>query len=462
MKNKFKIKSYSALMIVFVLAGVILVNMITVTLSGKMPLKVDLTGEQIFSLTEETLEVLKRVDRDVYIYYFVTTGSENTSVEQTINMYKGHSDKLHFAHKDPAKEPVFTKSMGVEVSENSVVVKCGDRVRLIEYASMMDYTYQQYGITEFKLEQQITRALDYVISDEDINVLFTTGHTENGFEIMSAFLEGENAKVSEIDLKTADIPADTNALYIIGPQRDFSADEVLKVNEYLQAGGSLNLALDLSELTAELPILCQYMSEYWGVHFDDNIVTETDETGYLGNNPYFLIPRVSPHEITDGIIEKQLSIIWPYSRSIYTTEKPGVEVTELLASSSEAIAQSTAVSEEQQEAIAKKYVLAAALSYSNYSEKTVTKIIVSGTTLYNTGDYTGASSVANSDFVRAGLNYLNGGETSAISVTPKNVSMEQMNLTQEEISRYNALLCVLPPLLILAAGLAMWLRRRHL
>ena len=461
MKNKFKLKFNFTFLIILVVVAAVLVNLIAVTLEGKLPLKIDFSSNKTFELSKETIEVLKNVDRDINIYHFVTKGNESLFVKQTVDMYKGYNNKIHFEQIDPARDPVFAKNIGVEVTENSVIVKSGDRVRTIDSSNMYDSSYEQYEITEFKLEQKLTLAIDYVLRKENTNILFTKGHEEVGYKILKTSLEDENAQASEIDLKTTDIPEGTSAIYIISPQRDFSADEVVKVQKYLEAGGSLNVSIDFD--TTSTSILRQFLSEYWGIDYKDNIILETDENKYYSNNPYILIPEYGEHDIMSKIKSGNISMLWPNTRSIEITQKPGVTTDVLLMTSAKAIAKPSSKAGEldvTEGDTTGQANIAVATEYINSSAKTRTKIIATGSSFYLM--YLQEASVANVDFVRESLNYLRGEESSkSISITPKNVFVKQMTLTQSQRTTYTYVYGVLPAVIVLAAGLIVWLRRRH-
>lgn len=461
MKDKLKLRFNFTFLIILVVVAAVLVNLIATTLESKLPLKIDFSSNKAFQLSEETIEVLKTVDRDINIYHFVTKGNESLYVKQTVDMYKGYNNKIHFEQIDPSHDPVFAKNLGVEVAENSIIVKCGDKVRTIDSSKMYDSTYEQYGITEFKLEQKLTLAIDYVLREEDTNILFTKGHEEAGYKILKTSLEDENAEASEIDLKTTDIPEGTSAIYIISPQRDFSADEVVKIQKYLEAGGSLNISIDYD--TTSTNVLRQYLREYWGINYKDNIILETDQKKYYSNNPYILIPEYGEHDIMSKIKTGNINMFWPNTRSIEITEKPGVTTNVLLMTSEKAIAKPSSKAGEvnvTEGDTTGQANLAVAAEYINSSAKTRTRIIATGSSFYLM--YLQEASVANADFVRESLNYLRGEESSkSISVTPKNVFVKQLTLTESQKTTYTYIYGVLPAVIVLAAGLIVWLRRRH-
>jgi len=453
MKEKFKVKTYHRIMAAVMIIAVIFVNLIVAALSEKLPLQADLTGEEIFGISEETIKVLKSVDRDIDVYYFVAKGNEDPYVKQAIDMYKGYSGRINFKQVDPARDPAFVKSLGVDVSDNSVIVKSGDRMKIIDASVLYDTTFQQQGIVAFALEVKLTAAIEYVMKESDVNVRFTSGHEEMGEALFTDILTTENATVSTIDLKVADIPEDTAVLYIIGPKRDFSADEISKIQTYVNGGGALNVSLDYGNT---LPLFEQFMKEYYGVTFENNIIAETDTSKIVTNNPLYLFPEPLAHDVTNDIIAKKIGVLWPNARGIKIEEKAGVESQVLLKTSDSAIAQEgEAVTEKQ------SFNLAAAVTAYGSSGKKA-KIIVAGTSFYCANMFLQEANVANADFVRNSYNYLYGGEISTLSITPKNVGVNYLKLSLSEIILYAIVVGVIPPVLILGAGVFVWFKRRRL
>lgn len=461
MKDKLKIKTYHRFMALAVIIAVVFVNLITATLADKLPLKIDLTGNEVFQLSDETINVLKNVDRDVDVYYFVTSGNENLYVKQTVDMYKGYQSKIHFTEKDPAQDPAFTKSLGVEISDNSVVVKSGDRMKIVDASSLYDTTFQKQGIVSFELEARLTGAIEYVLKDEDINVLFTSGHEEVGMAFFQNILDKENATVSEIDLKSADIPEDTAVLYIIGPRRDFSSDEIAKIQSFVNDGGSLNISLDYGN---DLPLLNQFMNEYYGISFDNNIIMETDNSHILMNNPFYIIPTPGEHDITKDFESKKLAVILPEVRSLTLSEKVGVESHILLSTSEGAVAKSGAAEIKPQVEsgdVPAKYILGVAANVMGSTGKKA-RVVAVGSSLYAANMFLQEASAANSDFVINSYNYLHGGEITSFSITPKNVAVNYLTLNQGQIILYAIIFGILPPVLVLAMGVYVWFKRRRL
>ena len=390
----------------------------------------------------------------------MTKGNEKLYITQTVDMYKGYSDKIHFEQKDPTKDPVFARSLGTDVTDNSVIVKSGERAKVIDSSTVYDSAKQQ-GVIEFQLEQKLTRAIAYVQAESDVKVYFTTGHEEIDYHSIKIALEDENADVYEIDLTTAEIPDDAAAVYIMAPQMDFSEDEISKIQSYLSNGGGLNVSLGVK--SDDLPELRRFLSDDWGINFNNDIVMETDSMAVWGGDPFYVLPSVVQHSITEGIIDKKTEIAWPEARSLHITEVPDVKASVLLTTTENALSKAAAESVSytaEDEDIQGKHILAVVCEKD--SKTSAAHIIATGTCFYADKLCLNDMSLANSDFVRECFVYLRGNDSKGISIIPKNVSNTYMSLKQGEIYAYMWIFGIVPEILVLAAGLVVWLRRRRL
>lgn len=456
MKKNIKYTLNSTVVLAGIVAAIIFFNVIVGVLAQKVPLSVDLTKNKLFSLTDETKGVLSSLTDDVMVYYFVSPGSENSYVVETLDRYKTTSSHIKVEKRDPNSDPIFAKTFtdkGIAIGQNTLIVEKGSRLRSIAASDLYSTESNQSGQTYtagFKLEQLLTRAISYVTSTKDINVYFTTGHNEPDSSAIAEAMEGENITTTFIDLKTTDIPENADALYILSPAVDFSAEEISKVEDYLAGGGSLNIAL--SSIKGTLPLLEQYMTEYWGITFCHDLVMEMDETKTFDNKFAFL-PVLSEHSITQEIMKGSKGLMWYGARSLDIKEVSGVTA-EIPVKTSE-----TSVSFNSNDgAKAKSGVmnLAAALTRGK------AKVFVTGAYQIYDKTFISAENLANSDFLYGVMRYLHGDESEALSISPKNLVTYQMVISDALATVYIFVFSVLPAVLILIAGFVTWRKRRHL
>ena len=155
---------------------------------GKLPSKyteIDVSEQKLYSISDDTAEMLKDLDKDVTIYQIAQNGSEDENISKLLERYEDESDHVKVELKDPVVNPKFVSNYtNSNISSNSLIVTCGDRYKIIDYNNIyeyqMDYNTYSYQTTGFDGEGQITSAIAYVVS-EDLPVLYTLeGHGEKG------------------------------------------------------------------------------------------------------------------------------------------------------------------------------------------------------------------------------------------------------------------------------------------
>ena len=250
--RKFKGGAFSSIFIVFILVAVVLVNMIV----GQFDLRVDLTTESTYTLTDQTKEVTKDIKDDITLYYIVENGQEITLFKNIVEKYEELSDKIKLVYKDPVLYPTFAEQYagkGTTVDSNSIVVvnEKTKKYKFIPYNQMysLDYTEVYNGtatdpeLTAIDVEGQITSAIKLVTREEMSKIYTVSGHGET---LLSDYLKNEFTKLgveteplnirsvgsaSTENIKGVDgvtgankssvsIPEDCDILYICGPSTD--------------------------------------------------------------------------------------------------------------------------------------------------------------------------------------------------------------------------------------------------
>ena len=175
-KKYIKNGSYSVVISAVFIVIVLVVNMIVGSLPSKYT-EVDVSAQKLYSITDDTKNFLKKLDKDVTIYQVVQSGSEDETIKKLLEKYEEGSDHIKVEQKDPVVNPKFTSEYtSDDVAANSLIVVCGDRSKVVNYSSIyessIDYNTYQSTTTGFDGEGQIDSAISYVTS-EDLPVLYT-------------------------------------------------------------------------------------------------------------------------------------------------------------------------------------------------------------------------------------------------------------------------------------------------
>ena len=178
---------------------------------------------------------------------------------------------------------------------------------IIKYDQMSYYYYGQAKETEFDGEGQLTSAVSYVTNDVQKNIYVTEGHGEAALgTLTSDMLEKSGLTVNTINLLTGGgIPEDCELLMINAPASDLADDEKTMVTDYLDGGGNVLLIAGYSD--KDRPNLNAVMTAY-GLNMENGLAADTKS--YYQNNPYYIFPTlVSGSEITTGVDRKSTALI---------------------------------------------------------------------------------------------------------------------------------------------------------
>jgi hypothetical protein len=176
-------------------------------------------------------------------------------------------------------------------------------------------------------ERDITTGLKTVASAGAFKVYFTTGHGErdlsladdNGISRLFVSLDGQGIAVEPLPLAEVEsVPADANAVLIIGPWDDFSADEVDRLAAYMARGGRLGIFADPPVIEAAIsgapantfldansPLNAYLWSEF-GLRALDAFVIETEPELINGSEWLPILNTIAPHTIMSDVRDEPI------------------------------------------------------------------------------------------------------------------------------------------------------------
>ena len=334
--KRLKYGGYATVVTIAFIAVLLVINLLV----EQLPVKFDLTRNKMFSLSEQTLNILEKLDREITIYGLYETGKENAWVEQVIDQYQAKTDRIKYQAIDPVRNPGFVKQYESEegaINTGSLIVLSGDKFKVIDNYDLVNFQFDQYTFNptaeSLAVEQQITGALLYVTAEKNPVVYTLTGHDEASFDyLVTRQLRTENFEVKELNFLTAgQVPDDAELLVINSPRRDLTTDELQKIRTYMQNDGRALILMDLQ--AREFPNLQSLLASF-GVRVRAAVVVEEDQNSFAGNQ-LWVIPTMEKHSITDPLTAGDLQMLLPIAQVIEETElkKRTLEIEPLLLSS---------------------------------------------------------------------------------------------------------------------------------
>jgi hypothetical protein len=195
----------------------------------------DLTAAKQFSLSDQTRNVLAKLDAPLHIAVF-TQQQDFQPYQDRLKEYEHGSKQVTTEFIDPDIKQTIAKQNEVQ-----------------QYGTMV-FTYK--GRTEratSNTEQDITNAIIKVVSGQQRKVYFAQGHGEkdptaserDGYGGIADALKRENYNVEKVVLaQQGGVPDDAAIVVIAGPRNDFFPPEVDALKKYLAKGGELLIAID--------------------------------------------------------------------------------------------------------------------------------------------------------------------------------------------------------------------------
>lgn len=314
----------STLITIAVLAGIILINL----LAEEVDLKADLTPKKLYSLTDDTVELLDGLQQPVEIIALYRPGSEPETLMEAVNEYTRKSRMVTISVIDPDRNPAVLAmySEGEEtVARGSFIVTSGSEFRVIPGMDMYDLSTGPQGQPQVlgqKVEQQVSSAIAYVTTGITPVIYEITGHGESPLAGIgyAGVLEQANYTLEEISLIQSNIPDDAALLTLIGARADLNAAEADKLDVYLSEGGSLLVALDYTPESMEN---LYGLLRKWDIEVKQGIVLETEQNrlpaDYSGN-PFIFAPYQADHEALASLAENRLDPVFQATMGFAPTQ----------------------------------------------------------------------------------------------------------------------------------------------
>jgi len=475
--RQFRFGGYATLIILVVLAVLVAVNILV----GQIPGKLDLTKNKLYSLSDETYKLLDNLKADVTITTIGKVGSEDGTVSAILAKYASRSRHIKLQTKDPELNPGWTKQYDVTgqgLAAGTLVVAVGTKYKNIGMYDMYNYDTSNYDpsnpnsqpqLTSLSVEQRVTSAVQYVTAARNTTLYVLSGHGEQTLDTFSLTSEASNENYAVKDLNllnTPAVPEDADVLLILAPKSDLPGPDADKVRAYLANGGHAVVLLDLLRKANELSNLADLLKSY-GVEVRNVVVMEPDPNKRALQNPFYVLPNLEYHDILSPLRTNNYSVLLPGAQVIQTLDlkKKGLKVEALLTSSAASLGRIDVANNPSGTRLASDlrgpFNLAVAITDpSNDTAKPDTKLVVVGNVSFLAPSLS-AQVPGNTDFFMNSIAWLKG-QKDSITIRPKSLQTLRLTITDLQARIFSGLVVILLPLLILGAGLVVWMRRRHL
>lgn len=438
-----------------VLIGLVVVVLVVANFLAVKHYKVwDFSGSQSNTLSEQSKKLVGSLDSELLIRFFYKKGVEGNeenrkSFRELIKKYQDQSSNIKLEFVEVNERPDLAEQYGVTKGSGVIFLEYKGRKNRVEKID----------------EQEVTSALVKVTREKDKNIYFITGHGERdledakeagGLNALKVMLENNRYLVKTLASNlNAKIPEDADVVMIVGPTQKFLDYEIQGLEEYLQRGGSLFVALK-SNQTQGLEALLDRV----GIEPMNNYVLNLVETAMgKGVQQGQTLGTVfsSTNEITK-VFGKNEATIFRNPMSFKRDKVPeGLSIDDLVKAPESSMSFNSLQIKGEGPQGAFTLVTLVKGKFPGASGKDF-ELIAAGD-----ADFLGNQLLMqslNRDLVLNSVASL-AKEENLISVAPKESQVTKLALTDANFYLFLFLFAIPVPLILLGSSLALWLRRRH-
>lgn len=311
--RRFRYGSMATAITAVVAVLVVVLNVVVSLLADRFPINIDLTQNKLFSLSDNSVEIAKSINKDVQVIVFGSEdlyknpnmGSNYYQVEalykeiyKALQQYTSYSGgKVTVKYEDLNLNPqLATQYNKYEVTSGDILLLCGDRYQKASFNDMYEISgdgYTQAQTVSSKVEVTLASRIKNVMRDTVQVVTAFVGHEEDEDTVsaLKSIYEANGYEFKELNLASSEeIDANTVAGLIVGPTKDFTAEEIERLQKWLDNDGKLDRNLMVfADFQAECKNLYEFLNVEYGLEVTDNLVMETSLTRtyrYSGFYPY--------------------------------------------------------------------------------------------------------------------------------------------------------------------------------
>lgn len=296
-RKSFLYSSNLVLVVVIVLAILVLLNYFL----SRHNYRLDFTEAKLHSLSDQSVQVLKNLKKEVQIKGFFRDGNFSRSkMEDLLKNFVYYSKMIKFEFVDPDKNPGLVKGYNI-TQDGTTVLEAGANENRITTTT----------------EEDLTNALIKVTREGKKIIYFLEGHGEHSIEqaedLGYSFVRDELQKLGyeakKLTLALSEtFPQDCALLVVPGPQKDLLPNEFETITGYLGSGGRVFFMVDPETAPGLVPYLAQF-----GITLENDVIVDTVSRLFGGD--YFM-PVITEYEIHEITRNFRYATFFPYARSV--------------------------------------------------------------------------------------------------------------------------------------------------
>lgn len=464
------IKRYAILSVLIVIIFLIIFNVLFSLLTDDR-IRVDLTSNQMNTLTPHSINLVRSLDQEVQIYGLFEKPKDLSDLiyqffVPILEEYEKYSGgKITVEYVNPNTRPGIYLQIDPSGNENfeegTYVIKVGDSYRVIDPFRCIIMTYLPYMNVPVPLynnvEPMFTGTIVQLSQSSDLRKIYMlSGHREASHTMLNTVLSYAGFTTEDLNLYLQDsLPEDCQLIIVNSPLEDFSEAETQLLIDYFKGGGRIIFAFQYSGSTSSFDNINSLLAEM-NVKFTNSIVAEYN-TEYLFNVTERYIFKSSIVRDFSGIDSPNLVVGYARGLQLLDPFDTSVDVKAVVQTSPSAL---LIEGENQSEEGAQNI----ALLSSKTTPSGEARLFVFGTSFFTSDEYLAEVGIndVNSVFIKNVVQFMYDEEQTEL-VGSKSFPSYQLSqiLTVKQQSYWSVFLMSIIPLGFILSGMVVYLKRKN-
>lgn len=478
--RNFRKGSFAVVFTCIVIVAVIVLNILINVIQSKIPsLSIDMSGQNLYELSESSKEFVRSIDEEVTIAVLapedIYTQADTNFNEANILLkkYTAENDKIKIEYIDLSSNPTYINNYPNEnITSYSYIVSCGDKYKYLDVSNDLftigyDASTGSSYVESSNVESAVTSAIYFVTSDNQTKVAVLNGFSSDSdsdssnLSTFTSLLKSNNYEVEEINLMTEDIPEDASIAILYQPTADLTEEAVDRISNYLSnnAETAKNLFYVPPYIKVDSPNIDSLLEE-WGMSIGQGLVADTDSS-YMPypSDYYYSVYDYNGDTYTDGLKDNSKYLIGAYLRPVIIEDTS--KVTALAMTSQSSALRSFDADDDWDPSEHIEGSFNAGAVSTRTGDNANSNLIVWGSELSFNTAFLNSSTFNNSDYFVNLFNTVTDREDSGITIESKSKESTELGIMSDQINVLGPIFTYVIPVLTIIVGLVIWIRRRH-
>ena len=492
-KDKFKHGSMSVVFTAVFIAVIILINIVASVLVDRFPsMNIDLTAERLNTLSDDALDIAKNVENETVIYIigsedairndevYANYGLKYSQVANLADRMAEANGKIRVEFVDPDRNPQFISQYAEEVlSSGKVMLQTAKRHKVLSVTDM--FSIQQNSetgaVTYYSMADGALANALYLVNLDNVPVVaIAKGHGEmlsaeqGTISALTGLLEDNNFLVKEFNVLTEEIPADASVVFIGTPTTDYTPEEITKLEAFITdkemaSSRTLYFTGYPTQSWESMPNLRGFLNE-WGMEPINGVLQESDVNNYLSVNDSQAV-NIYANVNTEMFTGTYNKLLMAGSAPVELLFKANDEIVTYSLVQTADTAYVTSVEDLAQEdpETGTHTIMALAQRYMNNTGSIQANVVLDGCSTGYLSNFLSNTTFGNKAFITDLFKQLTNTNDTRVGLSVKQTQTNVLDISAsaavvQVVGLF--LFVIVVPIAVLAAGLIIFLRRRHL